>query len=1130
MTEVVVSPKTQNPMKSLKLIGLSASLAVLCVLQARAQLPTIGVQFLGRDGSLATTGPGVPALLQSDVAGVIPQAGWNAVDDSTDPTLGGPGGGGVVPSLGDSNLVTTAVSLVYDANDAWYDDVAPSALTKPNAQLLNGIIKSNGGDGKTESFLFTNVPEGQYDLYVYTTMNGDGVWADVADSDSTETFYITEWHQFYDTNTFVRASNTDPKGVRDTGNYVKLSNLGTYGRGTIGAVVTRRGTAADGTGVPALQLVGVGPALPSVKPSVLLSPTNSTIAEGTGISYGTRYGINFAGTPTFNIQWYTNGVAIAGQTNLAFSLSPIWFAQNGLQVTFSVSNTLGGFVSAPGTVTVIQDLGKPTLVSSSTSDDFAHASIVFSKPLLQSSAETLANYSFNNGLTISAAKLTSANTVTLTTSAQTPGATYTLTVNNVKDQTTAGNTIAANSTIDVVADVIANGICEAYYFNNIGGGTAVSALTGAASYTNNLPDVIHYHAGLDASESYINGNVDNYGAKVFGWIIPTVSGNYDFFLRSDDASQLFLSTDSTAAHLSAAPIAEETGCCNPFEETGASHAQTTAAPITLVGGQKYYFVALLKEGGGGDYVQVAMRQDTDTTPAANLHPISGPNLAAAVSPVGAVVTITQQPVPTTAEANEPITFTVKATGSSVLGTAVLYQWQRNGTPISGANSSSYTIVNPTVAGDSGAQFNVVVTVPGKSVTSDTVALTVVPDTNPLQASVSTITASDGTVQVGVSFDEPADVTTLVPANFSLTGGTITAFKVATNSFQTYGSVILATTGLTKGNTYTLHISNVKDPQGNTTTTNVSFSVGGISWAETGTQIAPGQVIPVGTNGFDILNGGRQEWGSYDEIDMAYVIKTNDFDVRVEVVYAEPGSQWTRVGLQARNDMNVGEPNTDRSSATSAASAYAQTHVNPAQTLGSSGAWDPADPVQTVNNTPNNGHEQNQRATRGGATAGWGNASTPPPYPTAWIRLTRSGTVLHGYRSSDGVNWDDQGTFSLTDQQNFMYVGPFLGVETGNIFSGSLSAGTGFDVWGDAFNPKYDRLFVAQFRNFGDTPTVVTTPTISISAGPPTSITFTGTLMQSTNLGPTAVWSAVTGAASPYTVPVASKPALFIRTQ
>jgi hypothetical protein len=309
---------------------------------------------------------------------------------------------------------------------------------------------------------------------------------------------------------------------------------------------------------------------------------------------------------------------------------------------------------------------------------------------------------------------------------------------------------------------------------------------------------------------------------------------------------------------------------------------------------------------------------------------------------------------------------------------------------------------------------------------------------------------------------------------------------------------------------------------------VSFTVGGISRAETGTQDAHGQVIPVGSNGFDILNGGRGEWGTYDEIDMAYVIKTNDFDVKVQVVYAEPGSEWTRVGLQARNDMNVGEPSDDRNNSTSSqASAYAQTHVNPAQTLGSSGDWDPNAPghngVNPVNTTPNNSHEQNERLAKGAATTGWGSPSTAPPYPDAWLRLQRQGATLHGYRSNDGVTWVDQGTTSLTDQQNYMYVGPFLAVETGNIWSAA-----DFDVWNAPFDPNFDRLFVAQFRNFSEV-VVVTNPTLSAvkNADGSVTLTFTGGLYASSSVNGT--YTKVASAVSPYKVtPTAGQAAGFYR--
>jgi len=513
-----------------------------------------------------------------------------------------------------------------------------------------------------------------------------------------------------------------------------------------------------------------------------------------------------------------------------------------------------------------------------------------------------------------------------------------------------------------------------------------------------------------------------------------------------------------------------------------------------------------------------------------------------LDPAGASITISQDLADQTGVDGKIATFKIVATGTSLYGNTVSYQWQKAApgsstfSDIAGANSDTYKTPLLTLA-DSGTKFQVVCGVPTLTKTSKAATLTVVPDTFPPVPTAGAITKSGGGVQVGVSFDEGVDATTVIAANFSLVGGgTISAFKAVANGYGDYNGAIMDVTGLSAGTTYQVNVKNVKDLKGNAIPAagvNTSFTLGTVGWANTGTPIAPGQVVPVGGDGFDVLNGGRQEWGTYDEATIAYVTKTNDFDVKVQVVYAEPGSEWTRVGLMARNDLNVGEDPNDRnlSDGTSQVSAYAQTHVNPSQTLGSSGRWDPSDPVVPQNTTPNNGHEQNCRLGKGSTTQGWGSPGSAPPYPDAWLRLARAGAVLHGYRSSDGQNWTDQGTVTLTDQQAVMYVGPFLAVETGNIWSAAPASGDPFDVWGDPFNAKYDRLFVAQFRSFGDVVSGAAAPTLVVSrSGANITITWTGggTLQSTDTLKATGtVWTPVAGApASPYTAPIGATPLYF----
>jgi len=636
------------------------------------------------------------------------------------------------------------------------------------------------------------------------------------------------------------------------------------------------------------------------------------------------------------------------------------------------------------------------------------------------------------------------------------------------------------------------------------------------------PTTTFYVGGGNIPQS--NPDISNFGDRAWGWVKPDVTGDYDFFIRADDATELYLnSTPAGGSGTNTLPDVQVDGficrqyvCCQPFQEQFGTNVATTFTPIHLEAGKLYGMVLLLKEAGGGDFAQVAWRLSGNTTPAASLLPIPAANTYTLATPAGQRASITTQPVPATVLQGRQVSFNVAVTTTPVAGTYSL-QWYKNGTAISGATATSYTIPPAAWPGDNGAIFTVqALTLRGVLVSSNA-TLTVNQDLVPPVASLGSIIRNDGVIEVGVSFDEPINNATLIPANFTVIGAGSTTLKLATNSYGDYSGVVLDTTGLTAGNTYTGRVHGVSDIFGNVMAqTDIPFTVGAIKWAESGTPTRPGQVVPAGPNGFDILNGGRGEWGTYDEVTMAYVKKTNDFDVQVQVVYAEPSSQWSRVGLQARNGLDVGESPDDRNNSSNATvHAYAQTHVNPNQTIGSSARFDPTG-VTPANQTPNNGHEQNQRLAAGAATTGWGSTADAPVYPNVWLRLQRVGTNINGFRSTDGKNWIGQGSTSLTNQQPDMYVGISESVETANIW-----AAADYDVWNAPFDARYDRLFVAQFRNFTDVPSL----SIALVSGVPR-VTFAGILQSSTTVSGT--YTNVPGATSPYTVPLGPT-ARFYRT-
>lgn len=104
-------------------------------------------------------------------------------------------------------------------------------------------------------------------------------------------------------------------------------------------------------------------------------------------------------------------------------------------------------------------------------------------------------------------------------------------------------------------------------------------------------------------------------------------------------------------------------------------------------------------------------------------------------------TITAQPANQTVTAGQTATFTVVATGTAPLN----YQWQKNGSAISGATSASYT-TPATASTDNGSAFKVVVSNSTGSVTSAAASLTV----NAAAAPAITQQPQSQTVQAGQS--------------------------------------------------------------------------------------------------------------------------------------------------------------------------------------------------------------------------------------------------------------------------------------------------------------------------------------------------------------------------------------------
>lgn len=325
------------------------------------------------------------------------------------------------------------------------------------------------------------------------------------------------------------------------------------------------------------------------------------------------------------------------------------------------------------------DATKPAVVSAVSTASFDTVIITFSESLDPATAEVPANYAITPALAVTAATYRN-RVVTLTTAAQTPGGTeYTVTVTGVKDLSNFEVPAGSNTAKFFSYYLVRDGVLKFSYWGGITG-TSVDLLVADPRYPA-TPDSIGAVFSANTRDIFPDDSHDNYGATLEGYLTPTESGEYNFFLRSDDASELHISTDATEGNLW--PQATELDCCDAFMEPETGDAATTFLPVALVANQRYFFRVIYKEGGGGDYAQVAWRKVGDTTPAANLLPIPGRYLSAATDlPAPAEgAYMTQTPAPNARNVAPDVTVTIVHRDGKAAWTADNVTLRLDGAPV-----------------------------------------------------------------------------------------------------------------------------------------------------------------------------------------------------------------------------------------------------------------------------------------------------------------------------------------------------------------------------------------------------------------------------------------------------------------
>jgi len=510
----------------------------------------------------------------------------------------------------------------------------------------------------------------------------------------------------------------------------------------------------------------------------------------------------------------------------------------------------------------------PGIASSGTPID-TQIKLVFSEPLVQAPAELLANYTFTGGTLLGAALEPDGTTVLLTTAQLVAGQTYTLTVAAL--DTVSGLLMPAGQ--QVVFDYSPNG--EGYmlreWWTGISGND-VGLLLASPNYPDN-PAGWNLPTSFEAPTNW----ADNYGTRMRGYVHPPESGNYTFWIASDDASELWLSTDDDPAN--AVRIAWVNTWTNSREWTREANQQSVA--ITLSAGQRYYIEARQKEGTGGDNLAVRWQLPTGAweDPGNPNEPIPGVRL----SPF---ITESMDLTPPTTPGNVSalvvnseqidVTWTAAADSDSGIDHYVVY---RNGIQIATRGPAVLTYTDTNF--DQAQTYTYGVSaVNGGTLEGD--AGEALPVNAP--PGIESVTAVNQ-AQVLVAFGEPVtQATAEVLANYAITFGAAQSLGISTATWNAANPETVALTPLgflVEGTTYTLTVNGVQDATGNTIAADTTvpfvftdawaFSSGtdGFTYADRafGTNrpdFAAGNYLPGGGDaggGLQVFLGPGRTWGA-----------------------------------------------------------------------------------------------------------------------------------------------------------------------------------------------------------------------------------------------------------------------------
>jgi uncharacterized protein (TIGR03437 family) len=455
------------------------------------------------------------------------------------------------------------------------------------------------------------------------------------------------------------------------------------------SVIYRTGPSGVSTVIPVtLTLVpAMGP------PTIFTQPASQTVTVGQSATFT----VGATGTGPLSYQWQQNSLPITNATSASYTTPPAATTDSGAAFKVTVTNSLGSVTSSPATLTV----ATPPAITMQPASQTKNVGETATFTVTATGTPPLSIQWQKNGVNIGGA--TSATYTTPATIAADNGASFTVVVTNSLGFVTSNPAILtvnsppaittqpANQTVTAgqpaTFTVVATGV-PAPSYQWLKNGVSIMSAT-AASYTTPPTTTADNGATFTVTVSNSAGpSVTSTAATLTVNTLPAITTQ-----PANQTVTLGQMATFTVAATGTLPLTYQ------WQRNGTNvgiNAATYTTPATLIADNGAAFTV------------------TITNPAGSV--TSAPP---AILTVNAFPTITTQPANQSVAAGQTATFTVAATGSAPLS----YQWQKNGTNITGATLASYT-TPVTTAADNGTMFTAVVSNSLGSVTSSPATLAV----------------------------------------------------------------------------------------------------------------------------------------------------------------------------------------------------------------------------------------------------------------------------------------------------------------------------------------------------------------------------------------------------------------------